>query len=1784
VSGGPPPKSQAEQIMDTVSERPSGEQAGPPHTLVELLGHRARQRPERRAYTFLSDGETEAASLSYGELERRARAIGARLQAAGAAGERVLLLYPPGLEYIAALFGCLYAGAVAVPAYPPRRPKSLPRLQATVANSRPSVALATSATLSAARRLADAGTDFEGMLWLNTDEIDDVEGRGWVETRPSGDGLALIQYTSGSTAAPRGVMLSHGNLLHNQGLLRAAFENTEETVIVGWLPLYHDMGLIGNVFHALYLGSECVLMSPLHFLQQPVRWLQAVTSYRASVSGGPNFAYDLCARKVTPEQKATLDLSGWRTAFNGAEPVRAETMERFAAAFASCGFRREAFFPCYGLAEATLFVSGGPVAAPPSVRLFSGGELERKRVVDARPEDVDVRALVGCGQTRHEQRVFIVEPETRTVCPPDRVGEIWVSGPSVARGYWGRPAETEETFGARLSGTGEGPFLRTGDLGFMRGGQLFIAGRLKDLIIIRGRNHYPQDIELTVEQSHPSLRPNAGAAFSVEADGEERLVVVHELTPERRLDVDEVARAVRQAIAERHELQAYSVVLIRAGSLPKTSSGKVQRRACRALYLSGELKVSGESRQAVADVPAADEELPATPEDVREWLASKVAALVGARPAEIALNQPLVSYGLDSISAVQLRHEIEAGLGVSIPLTDFFSGASVAQLAAEVGERLGEHSRPDRNQSPGTEGAERDGLSYGQKALWFLHRLRPEDAAYHIARAARINGELDEDALHRAFQVLTRRHAALRTTFEDGPRGLRREVHERAEVCFEREDAERLSASAFHERLADEARRPFDLERGPVLRARLFRRAPREHVLLLVVHHIVADLWSLTLLFEQLWRLYAADIKGESAAPLPQAADFSEFVNWQERLLAGTTGERLKEYWCGRLGGELPITRLPAAPAAVSSSAPRAASHELHIEPALTEALSQLARRHGTTLYVTLVSAFVALLHRYTGQTDLVLGSIASGRSHADCAQTVGFFANPVALRAGVSGDEGFVSLLGQMSRTVQDALERQDYPFALLVEQLQPDRGTAPSPLFQILFNFQSARRPGRRWPTPFLLGRDGGKVEVDGLVLESVGVEPGGVQFELSLTMAEDEAGLAGSFEFDAALFGRPMIERLAGHLEVLLRAVAAEPERRLRELPLLATAEARQLEAWNSTAKAYPAGRRLHDLFTAQAQRTPDSTALVAGQHALSYGDLNAQANRTAHYLRSLGVKSETLVGVFLDRSVEMVVALLGILKAGGAYLPLDKNYPKERLSLMIEDAGLSYVLTTEACRASLPSAVARVVCLDAEREAVARQSADEPAAETAETNLAYAIYTSGSTGRPNGTAIEHRSAVAFLHWAVDAFTRDELASVLASTSICFDLSVFEIFAPLCTGGRVVLVENAMQLAELDPSTDITLINSVPSALEHLLRVRALPPSVRVVNLAGEPLPRKLADAIYANEGVEKLYNLYGPSEDTTYSTYALIERRGEGTPPIGKPISNTQVFLLDAGLNPVPVGVHGELYLGGAGLARGYLGQPRLTAAKFVPDPFSAVAGARLYRTGDLARLDENGEIEFLGRVDQQVKLRGYRIEPGEVEVALSAYRGVAEAAVTVKKDRGGEPCLSAYLVPEEKGSFETAAVLAYLREKLPPYLVPSFITTLDRLPRTPNGKLDRGALPAPESRVTATASRVAPRTEAERAVAAAWEQVLQRDGLSVEENFFEAGGSSLKMLDVLRLLEEHFGRRISINVLFKYPTISSLAGFITDGEEPGKVVEAIQRRAEAQKLALGRQGRPRRVPP
>src|SRR6185369_7071903 len=1019
-------------------------------------------------------------------------------------------------------------------------------------------------------------------------------------------------------------------------------------------------------------GFPGIMMSPTSFLQSPLRWLQAISRYGATTSGGPNFAYDLCVRKVKPEQRAALDLSSWSVAFNGAEPVRRETIEKFAETFAPNGFRKEAFYPCYGLAEATLIVSGGLKTEPPSVIEVDAGSLEEGRVVQVSEADGRTKPLVGCGMALGNQAVVIVDPKTARQCASGEIGEIWISGPSVAQGYWNSVDETEQTFRARIADTGEGLFLRTGDLGFIQDGELYITGRLKDLIVIRGRNLYPHDIELSVESSDATLRAGCGAAFSLDVDGEERLFVVQEVDQRQRPDLDQLIPRIRRVIAEDHEVQAHGVILIKAGSIPKTSSGKIQRHACRAAFIANRFDVVAEwinTQPATVNAVETSYNLESV-EGIEGWLAALFAARLGVSVEAIDTSRPVIDYGLDSVAAIEVVHVIENELYISLPVTSLLQSAGIGALASEAFARLAEKSDLSTAVSVASQ-RQRENvcpLSVGQQALWLLYQAAPESAAYNINGAMKIKGPLDAIRLRHAFQTLVDRHSALRAIFETHDGRPRQRILEHAEVDFRQENASTWDDSFLRDRLADEAHFPFALEKTPPFRVRLVKRSDEEHFLLVVAHHIVTDLWSMTLLLNELSTLYEAP-----ASPLELPVQYVDYVHWQESMLTGAEGKRLRSYWLQQLSGELPALNLPVDKPRPVNQSFRGGSISFDLEVELSHRLRALCNKQRVTQYTVLLAAFQVLLHRYTGQDEFLVGSPSAGRTHAGLASLVGYLVNPVALRADLSSDVTFKAFLNQVQRTVLDALDHQDYPFALLVEQLQPDRSAGTSPLFNTMVAFQKTYLTNRGDAASLALGRAGDLIQLGNLAAESVAVENRIAQFDIVLMAAEVGENLSATIQYNSDIYEAETIRRMVQHYQILLEGIVTNPEQRISQLPLLTDDERQALIEWNETAVDHRSMATVHELFEEQSKRTPDSVAIVFAGARLSYRELNTKSNQMARYLRRLGVGPERLVGICMERSAATIISILGVLKAGGAYLPLDPFGPTERLRFMVADSG-------------------------------------------------------------------------------------------------------------------------------------------------------------------------------------------------------------------------------------------------------------------------------------------------------------------------------------------------------------------------------------------------------------------------------------------------------------------------------------------------------------------------------
>jgi amino acid adenylation domain-containing protein/thioester reductase-like protein len=2783
-----------------------------PDNLIDLLQWKAGEQPDRLIFRFIQDDDSDPVTITFSELDRRARAIGAWLESFGASGERALLLYPPGLDYIAAFCGCLYAGVTAVPAYPPRLNRPVPRIQSIVSDSQASFALTTSKILHNIEQRFEHAPMLAALHWLNTEQVSAGIEADWRHPNISPETLAFLQYTSGSTSQPKGVMLTHGNLMHNMKAIRHGFQIDSSGVAAFWLPSYHDMGLIGGILEPIYSSIPSTLMSPVSFLQRPFRWLDAISRYKATITGAPNFAYDLCVDRISPEQIETLDLSSLSLTFCGAEPIRPETLERFARTFAGCGFRKASFYPCFGMAESTLLVSGGDGPAEPRTLTVDRKSLERDHIIEVPLAHVDSLTMVNCGHSIIDQKIVIVNQNTMEKCDSDQVGEIWVSGPSVAQGYWGLEEETRKTFHAVVAGAGEGHFLRTGDLGFLHNGELFVTGRLKDLIIIHGSNHYPQDIELTVESAHIALQPGAGAAFSITEAGREQLVIVQEVTRQNRQpDVHEVVSAIRQAVAEKHDLQIFAIVLVKPMSIPKTSSGKIQRRACRNAFLENSLEIVGQwnaksqttqqaekpkrsvpnstsnvkqnisaqtlqtwlatriaamlevdsvsidprqpftyyglgSVQAVSltgdlevfldrklsptlawdyptiesltahltndDQPVAAKtspapSIPGTPQFTKEpiaivglscrfpgapnpaafwellrngvdaisevpsdrwnvdafhsespdpgkvttrwggflsdvdlfdphffgispreaarmdpqqrlllevswealenafippqslagtrtgvfigissydysrllenpemfdayagtgnahsiaanrlsyvfdlrgpsmavdtacssslvsvhlacqslrngesdmalaggvnliltpeltitfsqarmlspdgrcktfdanangyvrgegcgvvvlkrlsdamrdgdnilalirgsavnqdgrsngltapnglaqqdvirhalaeaqvspqqisyveahgtgtplgdpieiaslravldhegkkgrvligsvktnighlesaagiagliksvlalqheaipphlhlkevnpylsledsrleigtylrpwkrreaprfagissfgfggtnahivisdapqlpaqaasetverprhvlalsaksefalqeysrailesleskslqdmaftantsrshfeyrlavqarstdelrkgvdefldgsestlfsageskpgiqpkiaflftgqgsqytgmgkqlyetqpvfrdtldqctrilerlldrplldvlfaseddstihqttytqpalfsfeyalaqmwlswgiqphallghsigeyvaaciagvfsledgliyiakrsrlmgslpqngtmaavfadadrvediltryenrvsiaatnspdnivlsgektaidavldelskrgiaskplvvshafhsplmdpvldsfasishevefhapriplvsnltggvleadqipgaaywrdhlrgevkfsmgmqsladlgidafleigpapvllsmgkrclpnskasWLPSlrhgqeewkvlldslgklyvqgaeidwagfdrdyarhkvslpnypfdrqrywiepaseapagpvrqekikissasslpapaarsngklhippqkkiediipppnhrklptrqeaagqldhakllatdsaqrpnvlqdhlqrQVARILGMDAARLRLDQPLDALGLDSLMAIEFKNALESRLGVQLPVSSLLQGPTISGLTAQILEMLDEPAihaaqipvRPVEGIHP---------LTHNQQSMWLLDQLMPAGISFNVSGAVRLLGALDHEAMRRALAALMERHAVLRTTFKVVDGEPVQEVHAQLSVPLGEEDASLWTEEALQDCLEDLAFRSFDLEREPAFRVVILERSAEESILLLAVHHLITDFWSMTLFASELMTLYTIQTKGTPLALPPLSHSYADFTYWRNDALESAEGQRHWEYWKKQLSGQLPVLDLPADRPRKPIQIYRGDTQHLTIDPGLKQKLKELAAANNATLYMTLLAAFQTLIHRYSGLSDILVGSAMAGRTHPDLAGLMGYFVNPVGMRANFSDGPTFVALLAQIRATVLDALDHQEFPPALLADRLHiVHRDASRPPLFETTFIFEKAHVEQVRGLNSMALGIPGRQIKMDGLIVESMSLLRQPSQFDLTLMMAETDETLSAAFIYNPDLFDPSTIRRFARHFENLLEGITNSPEHPVSGIPLLSDPERILFDKLNATAAEYPE-LCLHQLISEQVARTPEEIAVVFHDEQWTYRQLDERANIIADSLRKLGVISETLVGLCLERSPDMLAALLGIHKAGGAYVSLDPTFPRERLAFMLADCSTPILLTQRSLASIFPDYAGKVLLLDELAEA---SSHEEWEKQGFPDQLAYVLYTSGSTGRPKGVMIPHRALVNFLTsmQRQPGIAADDV--LLAVTTLSFDIAGLELYLPLISGARVVIADREtaadpnLLMKEMERSR-ATVMQATPATWRMLIDAGwGGKPDLKIL-CGGEALPGDLAHQLLIR-GCE-LWNLYGPTETTIWSTLYPVEKSGREHSvgiPIGKPIANTQIYILDANLQSTPIGVIGDLYIGGAGLSRGYLNRPELTKEKFIPNPFDS--SSLIYKTGDLARCLSDGNIEFLGRSDHQVKVRGFRIEMGEVEVALAGHPSVRQAVVVARTDKSSDAMLVAYMVPTEVGEgADPNRLRAFLRQSLPEYMIPAAFVTLDVLPLTPNGKVDRRALPelSNENLVVRT-EYTAPRTPEEQAIAGICAEVLNLERVSIHDNFFDIGGNSLIATRLIFQLQEHFQVRLPLVRLFETPTVAGLAGAVEE---------------------------------
>ncbi|MBW4635046.1 MAG: amino acid adenylation domain-containing protein [Iphinoe sp. HA4291-MV1] len=1069
----------------------------------------------------------------------------------------------------------------------------------------------------------------------------------------------------------------------------------------------------------------------------------------------------------------------------------------------------------------------------------------------------------------------------------------------------------------------------------------------------------------------------------------------------------------------------------------------------------------------------------------------------------------------------------------------------LAYLLAEEGVELDETSKISKIKN-----LDEVPLSFAQQQLWFLDQLQPRSSAYNIPVAIHIEGRLNAATLEQSLNKIVQRHEVLRTTFMTVDEQPVQVIHSAPSFVLPIVDLQQLPKSNREAQTlqlaAQEAQQPFDLKRGPLLRAKLLRLAEQEHTLLLTMHHIVSDGWSLGVLVRELATLYDAFANSRPTL-LPQLPiQYADYAVWQRQWLQGEVIETQLSYWKQQLGGSLPILQLPTDRPRPAVQTFHGARQALQLSKSLLEAIADLSQQEGTTLFMTVLTAFKILLYRYTGQQDILVGSPVANRNQVETEDLIGFFINSLVLRTNLGGNPTFRELLGRVRKVVLEAYNHQDLPFEKLVETLQVERDLSHTPLFQVMFALQNAPMPS---------------LEFSGLKLSPLEVDNGTAKFDLTLDLEETANGIKGWLEYNTDLFDASTIRRMAGHFQTLLEGIVANPQQQISQLPLLTEVEQRQLLVeWNDTQVDYPLDKCIHQLFEEQVQRTPNAVAVVFENQQLTYHQLNSRANQLAHYLKSLGVGADVLVGICVERSLDMVVGLLGILKAGGAYVPLDPEYPTGRLSFMLEDAQVSVLLTQQRLVDRLPQHQAQLVCLDTDWLLISQSPQNNPITDVQATNLAYVIYTSGSTGRPKGTMILHQGVVNYLSWCTQAYAVADGDGAPVQSSFAFDATITSLFSPLIVGKQVILLPEQQEIEALCVVLQLRRFSLVKLTPAHLELLNQLLPSqeaaaqTKALVIGGEPLFGKTLHFWRQNAPNTRLINEYGPTETVVGCSFYEVKNEtslAQGI-LIGRPIANTQIYILDSYLQPVPVGVPGELHIAGVGLARGYLNRPELTQEKFIPNPFSTELYSRLYKTGDSVRYLADGNIEYIGRIDHQVKIRGFRIELGEIEAVLAQHPAVRATVVMAREDVPGDKRLVTYVVPNQEQAPTVSELRSFLKERLPDYMVPSAFVFLETLPLTPNGKINRHQLPIPDNtRPEWARTFVAPRNSVEEMLAQIWAEILEVKQVSIDDNFFELGGHSLLATQLISRVQKTFQVELSLRSLFEAPMIADLAVQIVD---------------------------------
>ncbi|MBR8837984.1 MAG: amino acid adenylation domain-containing protein [Stigonema ocellatum SAG 48.90 = DSM 106950] len=1651
----------------------------------QLFEEQVERSPNAVAVVF------ENEQLTYQQLNTQANQLAHYLQSLGVGPEVLVGIYlERSLSIIVALLAVLKAGGAYVPLDPDYPQQRL----AHISQDSQVALLITQQTLLNSLPVQGVKViflDSESGVLTNQSQENPVS-----EVKP--ENLACLLYTSGSTGKPKGVMLAHEALVNHSSAISEVFGLTSADRVLQFASFGFDVA--AEEIFPTWLKGATVVLRPAQMFPDFASFAQFIAQQRLSVLNiTPAYWHEWAV--AVSKSDATVPPS-LRLVAVGGDAVLPETVtiwQQWVGSRVNC-------LNVYGPTEASVTAIVHDLLNP---------KLEKTNSV-----------LIG--RPIANTQAYILDRHLQPV-PIGVVGELHIGGVRLARGYLNRPELTQEKFirnpfqrgtcAGGQGGRGEERLYKTGDLArYLPDGNIECFGRIDNQVKIRGFRIELGEIEAVLNQQ---VNVQTSCVIVREDTTGNKHLVAYVVPYNKQIPT---MSELRQYLSSHLPLYMVPQAFVILESLPLTPNRKVDRRALPAPDL-----YSDRTDKYVAPRTPTEEML------AQIWAQVLKLDLVG-------IHDNFFEIGGHSLLATQLVSRIRNIFQIELPLRSLFAAATVAQLAHLIGQLQQQNleltSPPIL---PRAENAELS-LSFAQQRLWFLDQLKPNSALYNIPIALRLVGTLEVEALEQSLEEIIHRHEALRTNFitVDGkPNQIIQTATNWTLSVIELQHLPTSEQEIASQQLAiTQAIQPFDLSSSALLRATLVVLHKTEHILLICMHHIVSDEWSMGVFIQELAALYNAYSQGQLSPLAPLPIQYADFALWQRQWLQGDTLQSQLSYWQKQLANAPALLVLPTDRPRPPVQTFVGAYQEFALSLELTQGLMQLSQQQGVTLFMTLLAGFDTLLYRYTGVADILVGTPIANRNRSEIEGLIGFFVNTLVLRTDLSENPSFSELLTRVRSMALGAYAHQDLPFEMLVEALQPQRDLSHTPLFQVTFLFQNAPMS---------------PVELTGLTVSPLVLESTTAKFDLTLAMENTNSGLVGVWEYNTDLFDSSTIERMAGHFHTLLEAIVANPKERISQLPMLTEVERQQLLIeWNDTQLNYPQDKCIHQLFEEQVQRNPDAVAVVFENQQLTYTQLNSRANQLAHYLRSMGVGADVLVGLCVERSLFTLVGLLGILKAGGAYVPLDPEYPQERLQFMLEDAAVSVLLTQQSLQERLPEHQAQLVCLDEIWEEIVQNNPDNPTRVVTAFHLANVIYTSGSTGFPKGVMVEHTGLFNLAQAQIQTFDLHSDSRILQFASLSFDASIWEVIMAVGSGATLYLGTKdsllpGTPLIQLLIDSCITHITLPPSALAVLPAEKL--PALQTIIVAGEACSAELIRQWSAGRN---FFNAYGPTEASVCATIAKCTD-GDQKISIGRPIANTQIYILDSHLQQVPVGVPGELHIGGAGLARGYFNRPELTQEKFIPNPFD---NSKLYKTGDLARYLPDGNIEYLGRIDNQVKVRGFRMELGEIEAVLRQYPHVQASVVIVREDIPGDKRLVAYIVPQTEVIPTISELRQFLKAKLPDYMVPNSFVILESLPLTPNGKVDRRALRAPDSHSELTDNFIAPSNPIEETLALIWAQVLKVELVGIHDNFFELGGHSLLATQVISRLQEAFGTSLPLRYIFESPTVAQLSEVIASQLETG----------------------------